>query len=136
MGEPDPIADLVAALEREDRPTLAWVTRWRALARGGRDPVRAAWSRAHDANAMAALRVYTGAVAALQVTVAARGMGGNPRGVEVPGLPNRWVQAPVVRVHVRTHDARVINDATGEVLGVLRAIAPPSLAQLLEVRRG
>jgi hypothetical protein len=48
MTDLDPIAELVDALERDGKPTLAWMTRWEARARelGARDVVAAAWGDA------------------------------------------------------------------------------------------
>jgi hypothetical protein len=41
MSDRDPIVQLVWDLERDGRPSLAWVVRWSA---GGAEPVAAAWS--------------------------------------------------------------------------------------------
>jgi hypothetical protein len=53
----DPIAALVEALERDGKPTLAWVVRW---SNEGDEPVQAAWEASGDPWAMVQLLMRTG----------------------------------------------------------------------------
>ena len=52
MTDPDPIAELFRDLERDGKPSLAWVVRW---SQGGRDPVAEAWGAAYVTSAMLTL---------------------------------------------------------------------------------
>jgi hypothetical protein len=51
-NERDPIAELVEAMARDGRPSLAWVLRWSA---GGVEPVAAAWHATRDSDSMESL---------------------------------------------------------------------------------
>ncbi|HSN30001.1 MAG TPA: hypothetical protein VLT45_27125 [Kofleriaceae bacterium] len=51
MTELDGIAELVRDLDRDGKPSLAWVVRW---SQGERDPIAAAWDASADGVAMAA----------------------------------------------------------------------------------
>jgi hypothetical protein len=53
----DPISTLVEALERDGKPTLAWVVRW---SNAGSEPVQAAWDVSRDPWAMVQLLMHTG----------------------------------------------------------------------------
>lgn len=55
----DPIAALVRDLQRDGKPSLAWVVEWTERANGG-DPVAAAWQASRDGVAMRSLLVLAG----------------------------------------------------------------------------
>jgi hypothetical protein len=53
----DPIASLVASLESDGKPPLAWVVQWSVT---GNEPVQAAWDASHDPWAMVQLLMVCG----------------------------------------------------------------------------
>lgn len=55
--ELDPIGALIAALEHDGKPALAWVVRW---SHDGPEPVQSAWAASEDPWAMVQLLMHTG----------------------------------------------------------------------------
>jgi hypothetical protein len=140
----DPVAALLADLDREGAPRFEWVVRWSS---GEGDPLRAAWAASEDAVAMLLLVVRAGrhAEAAAVVADAAAWL---PR---IQGLVAERARAEVARVCAAAcHDLRHGHrGAVTEVVAAIRrwpvanralrtalrrALQPPRIAEILPDR--